>query len=205
MTTDTPTVGADGSLRLVFHGRRLVLGPHQVRLLHALWQTAAGWLPRASLPAVMAGVAFTPHRPPQLPSQVRTSVEASLRRLRTQGLIAPTYQGRVALTALGDSLVRSLVAWVGWSDYWASLAEISPSQRDGSDESGSMTDTELLWTWADARVELLALLDRLTPEQAHDIVRHLLATEDQDLLAAVLVGRVRRRIARNDAEATPDS
>jgi hypothetical protein len=64
-----------------------------------------------------------------------------------------------------------------------------------------MKDEEPIWTWADARAELLPLLDRLTPEQAHDIVHHLLATENQDLLAAELVGRVRRRIERNDAEA----
>jgi hypothetical protein len=65
-----------------------------------------------------------------------------------------------------------------------------------------MQDTEdRPWNWADARAELLPLLDRLTPEQAHSIIRHLFALEDQDLLAAELVGRVRKRIARNDAEA----
>ena len=195
--SETPTVGADGSLRLVYQGRRLILGSHQIHLLHALWQTAAGWLPRASLPAVLAGVPFTPHRPPQLPSELRTSVEASLRRLRTRGLIAPTHQGRVALTAVGDALLRSLVAWAGWPDYWASLA-MEPTR-------GAMQDDEPLWTWTDARAELLPLLDRLTPEQAHDIIRHLLGVEEQDLLAAELVGRVRRRIARNDAEATPET
>ena len=52
------------------------------------------------------------------------------------------------------------------------------------------------WTWADARAELLPLLDRLTPEQAHDIVRHLFATEEQDTLTAVLVGRVRKSVLR---------
>jgi hypothetical protein len=197
MTTDTPTVGADRSLRLVYQGRRLILGPHQVRLLHALWHTAAGWLPRASLPAVLAGVSFTPHHPPQLPSELHTSVEASLRRLRSQGLIAPTREGRGALTALGDALLHSLVAWTGWSDYWASLPRV---------HAGAVTmNNERLWTWADARAELLPLLDRLTPEQAHRILRDLFAIEDQDLLVAELVGRVRRRIARNDAEATPDT
>jgi hypothetical protein len=158
MTTDTPTVGADGSLRLVYQGRRLVLGPDQVRLLHALWQTAAGWLPRASLPAMLAGVPFTPHRPPQLPSELRISVEASLRRLRSQGLIAPTREGRVALTALGDALLHSLVAWTGWPDYWASL--ITTLSRVHT-RAVTMND-ERLWTWADARAELLPLLDRLT-------------------------------------------
>jgi hypothetical protein len=193
MTTDTPTVGADGSLRLVYQGRRLILGSHQVRLLHALWQTAAGWLPRASLPAVLASVPFTPHRPPQLPSELRTSVEASLHRLRAQGLIAPTRQGRVVLTALGDGLMHNLVAWTGWSDYWASLPRV---------HTGAVTmNDERLWTWTDARAELLPLLDRLTPEQAHRILRDLFAIEDQDLLVAELVGRVRRHIARNDAEA----
>jgi hypothetical protein len=201
MTTDTPSIGADGSLRLVYQGRRLVLGPHQLQLLHALWQTAAGWLPRASLPAVLAGVPFIPHRPPQLPSELHTSVEASLHRLRTQGLVAPTRQGRVALTAVGDALLRSLVAWAGWPDYWASLTETLPRVHTGA---VPMND-ERLWTWADARAELLPLLDRLTPEQAHRILRDLFAIEDQDLLVAELVGRVRRRIARNDAEATPDT
>jgi hypothetical protein len=57
----------------------------------------------------------------------------------------------------------------------------------------------------DARAELLPLLDRLTPEQAHRILRDLFAIEDQDLLVAELVGRVRRRIARNAAETTPDT
>jgi hypothetical protein len=39
---DRLTVGVDGSLRLVYQGRYLVLGRHQFQLLHALWQTAGG-------------------------------------------------------------------------------------------------------------------------------------------------------------------
>jgi hypothetical protein len=133
------------------------------------------------------------------------SVEASLRRLRTQGLIAPTRQGRVALTAAGDALVHSLVAWIGWSGYWASLAETPSAQHYRSKARGAMTDEERLWTWSDARAELLPLLDRLTPERAHDIVRHLLLTEEQDLLAAVLVGRVRRAVLQHDDTASSNS
>jgi hypothetical protein len=190
MTIDTPTVGADRSLRLVYQGRRLVLGPHQIQLLHALWQTAAGWLPRASLPAVLARVPFTPHRPPQLPAELHSSVEASLRRLRLQGLVAPTRQGRVALTTLGDGLLHSLIAWPGWPEYWASLT-MEP-------KSGTMQHNDPVWTWADARTELAPLLDRLTPEQALAIVRQLFATKEQDMLAAELVGRVRRLVLRTD-------
>jgi hypothetical protein len=119
------------------------------------------------------------------------SVESSLRRLRTQGLIAPTQQGRVALTSMGDALMAMLVAWTGWGEYWASLAE----------QGAPQAAPQQVWTWADARAELLPLLDRLTPEQAHRILCELLALENHDMLAAELVGRVRRRIARNDAEA----
>jgi hypothetical protein len=137
---------------------------------------------------VLAGVSFTPHRPPHLSSELHASVEASLRRLRAQGLIAPTRQGRVALTALGDALLHSLVAWTGWPSYWATL--VVQAQRE------AIKGNDPVWTWADARAELLPLLDRLTPQQAHDIVRHLLATQEQDLLAAELVGRVRRCVLR---------
>jgi hypothetical protein len=126
---DTLSIGADGSLRLAYQGRHLVLGHHQIQLLHALWQTAAGWLPRASLPAVLAGVPFVPHRPPHLPSGLHAAATQSLRRLQTQGLIAPTQQGRVALTPAGDALVQMLVAWGGWPDYWARIGGTIERER----------------------------------------------------------------------------
>jgi hypothetical protein len=196
MTTDTPTVRADGSLQLVHQGRRLILGHHQLLLLHALWQTAGGWLPRSCLPALLAGVPFTPHHPPRLPSELHASVEASLHRLRAQGLIAPTRQGRVVLTQVGDTLMHRLIAWAGWADYWASVTLEA--------KRGAMND-DRIWTWTDARAELLPLLDRLTPEQAHTIVRHLFATEEQDMLAAELVGHVRRAVLRKDDTAPPEA
>jgi hypothetical protein len=143
--TTTPTVGADGSLRLVYEGRRLVLGPQQVQVLYALWQTAAGWLPRPSLPAVLAGIPFTPHRPPQLSSEQHTAVAASLRGLRTQGLIAPTERGRVALSPLGDALMHLLVAWAGWPEYWACIAgSTAREQGTGGTRLGSSAGVDLL-------------------------------------------------------------
>lgn len=105
---DTLAVGADGSLRLVYQGRHLVLGRRQIRLLHALWQTAGGWLPRASIPAVLAGVPFVPHRPPHLPSGQHAAAVQSLRRLRAQGLIASMQGARVALTPL---VMPSCTSW----------------------------------------------------------------------------------------------
>jgi hypothetical protein len=127
---DTLNIGADGSLRLVYQGRHLVLGHHQIRLLHALWQTAAGWLPRASLPAVLAGVPFTPHRPPHLSSEHHAAVAQSLRRLQAHGLIASPQRARVALTPAGDALLHMLVAWAGWPDYWARIADTAPPSTD---------------------------------------------------------------------------
>jgi hypothetical protein len=122
MANDTPSVGVDNSLRLVSDGRRFVLGPYQVRLLHALWQTAGGWLPRISIPAVLAGVPFTLHHRPHLTSRQHATATQSLGRLRAQGLVAMPQEARVALTSSGDSLMRSLLAWEGWPDYWARIA-----------------------------------------------------------------------------------
>jgi hypothetical protein len=126
---DTPTIGADRSLRLVYQGRHLVLGHHQIRLLHALWQTACGWLPRLSIPAVLAGVPFVPQHRVHLSSGQHAAATQSLRRLRAQGLIAPTQQGRVALSLLGDTLMHMLVAWTGWPAYWACIEEGIELQR----------------------------------------------------------------------------
>ena len=56
------------------------------------------------------------------------------------------------------------------------------------------------WDWARTRQELAALLDRLTPEQAFQVVRSLCNVEDEAHLAAVLAGQIRDHVARNDAE-----
>jgi hypothetical protein len=126
---DTAIIGADGSLRLVYQGQRLTLGSHQVQLLHALWQTAAGWLPRASLPAVLAGIPFVPHRPPHLSSEHHAAVDQSLRRLRAQRLVTSTHRGRVALTPAGDALMHMLLAWAGWPDYWVRISDTQELER----------------------------------------------------------------------------
>jgi hypothetical protein len=44
------------------------------------------------------------------------------------------------------------------------------------------------------------MLDRLTPEQAFQIVRALCQVEDESHLAAVLSGQIRSLVARIDAE-----
>jgi hypothetical protein len=56
------------------------------------------------------------------------------------------------------------------------------------------------WDWTRTRQELAAMLDRLTPEQAFQIVRALCHVEDESHLAAVLSGQVRGQVARSDAE-----
>ena len=54
-----------------------------------------------------------------------------------------------------DKLLHSLVAWTGWSDYWASLPRV---------HTGAVTmNNERVWTWADARAEL-----RRDRAQVHD-------------------------------------
>jgi hypothetical protein len=56
------------------------------------------------------------------------------------------------------------------------------------------------WDWTRTRQELADMLDRLTPEQAFQIVRALCQVEDESHLAAVLSGQIRSQIARIDAE-----
>jgi hypothetical protein len=56
------------------------------------------------------------------------------------------------------------------------------------------------WDWTHTRQELADMLDRLTPEQAFQIVRALCHVEDESHLAAVLSGQIRGLVARIDAE-----
>jgi hypothetical protein len=56
------------------------------------------------------------------------------------------------------------------------------------------------WDWTRTRQELADMLDRLTPEQAFQIVRALCQVEDESHLAAVLSGQIRSQVARIDAE-----
>jgi hypothetical protein len=56
------------------------------------------------------------------------------------------------------------------------------------------------WDWTRTRQELADMLDRLTPEQAFQIVRALCLVEDESHLAAVLSGQIRGQVARIDAE-----
>jgi len=56
------------------------------------------------------------------------------------------------------------------------------------------------WDWTRTRQELADMLERLTPEQAFQIVRALCHVEDESHLAAVLSGQIRGQVARIDAE-----
>ena len=56
------------------------------------------------------------------------------------------------------------------------------------------------WDWTRTRQELADMLDRLTPEQAFQIVRTLCQVEDESHLAAVLSGQIRGLVARMNAE-----
>jgi len=56
------------------------------------------------------------------------------------------------------------------------------------------------WDWTRTRQELADMLERLTPEQAFQIVRALCHVEDESHLAAVLSGQIRGQISRIDAE-----
>jgi len=114
---DTVTVGADGALRLVYQGRHLVLGRHQIRLLHALWQTAGGWLPRASIPAVLAGVPFVPTAPAPAVGAAR-GCGAEFASLAGAGADCLDARGARGTYLRGDALLHVLVAWAGRPDYW---------------------------------------------------------------------------------------
>ena len=56
------------------------------------------------------------------------------------------------------------------------------------------------WDWTRTRQELADMLDRLTPEQAFQIVRTLCQVEDESHLAAVLSGQIRGLVVRINAE-----
>jgi hypothetical protein len=56
------------------------------------------------------------------------------------------------------------------------------------------------WNWAHGRQELADMLDRLTPEQAYQVVRSLCMVEDEAHLAPVLSALIHGHVARNEAE-----
>jgi len=62
---ETVKVARDGALRVTVDGAPLVLGGLQVRIPHALWQTASGALPTATIAAVLWHVPLDPTSTPR--------------------------------------------------------------------------------------------------------------------------------------------
>jgi hypothetical protein len=118
MTSILPTIGGDGSLRLVMLGRHLVLSHQQVRILALLWQTAGKQLPSAGLYALVWRVPFHAPRPPALTQSQRTSAAMSVRRLHKAGLVLQPRPQWLALTAAGAQLMHALTdEWAEWESY----------------------------------------------------------------------------------------
>jgi hypothetical protein len=118
MTTSIPTIGADGSLRLVLQRQRMVLSRQQVRILALLWQTAGKQLPSAGVYALVSQVPFPAARPPPLTQSQRASVDLSVRRLHKAGFVWQPRPQWLGLTAAGGHLMRVLTHdWAEWEDY----------------------------------------------------------------------------------------
>ena len=118
MTTTLPSVGGDGSLRVVVLGRRLVLRHQQVRILALLWQTAAKQLPSAGLYALVWHAPFPSAHQRALTQSQHTSAAMSVRRLHRAGLVCQPRQQWLGLTAVGGQLMHHLTHdWVDWESY----------------------------------------------------------------------------------------
>jgi hypothetical protein len=118
MTTSLPSVGGDGSLRVVVLERRLVLSQQQVRILAILWQTAGKQLPSAGLYALVWHAPFASARSPALTQSQRTSAAMSVRRLHKAGLACQPRPLWLGLTADGGQLMYHLIHdWEEWESY----------------------------------------------------------------------------------------
>ena len=118
MTTNLPSVGGDGSLRVVVGERRLVLSQQQVRVLALLWQTAAKQLPSAGLYALVWHTPFPSASSGALTQSQHTSVAMSVRRLHKAGLLWQPRSLWLGLTAEGGQLMYHLTHdWVDWESY----------------------------------------------------------------------------------------
>lgn len=64
-----------------------------------------------------------------------------------------------------------------------------------------MDSVHEVWSWwTEARPELLALVERLSPEDALDVVRELVKHESQDEAIAMAAGVLRGVVQRRDRE-----